>query len=138
MSNKLLKLFVVPSLRYKTIGKEAKECIEFSNYMKAATLNNSFVGVFFHVANEFSGNKNPNFGILLKHMGKINGVSDFVIIHPSKTIMIEFKKKGETLSENQKIFRDWCIKAGIDYYLVYLAVEAIEILKKTGMVNASQ
>lgn len=118
------------------ISEEHRECIRFSNFCKASSLDGSLKGIWFHVANETGDNTKKVFGALLRSMGKICGIADYVFLSKNGCGCIEFKtearykSKEYGLSDSQQLFKRWCEKQEIPYVVVCKTEEAIEFLKE--------
>ena len=80
----------------------------------------------FHVANERT--TSPQSGALLKRKGVLSGVSDILIMKPSKEkhgAAIELKSKNGKVSPNQQSFLDTLAENGYFTAVCYSADEAI-------------
>lgn len=138
----LFSLFKTASLygRIK-ISEEHRECIAFTNFCKAESLGGSLKSVWFHVANETGDNTKKVWGALLRCMGKICGVSDYVFLTKGHNLCIEFKSessyksKNHGLSPSQLLFKQWCEACEIPYYIVSSCKEAIQVLKDEGLLK---
>lgn len=105
--------------------------------MKALSIQNKLDGVWFHIANEgiYSNSRGnsasrPIFGQKLKALGKHNGLPDYVIVTPNKTLFIELKSDKGILSINQRKFKKWCDAHRLSYHIIS-SLEAFEELLTT-------
>lgn len=115
----------------KRAKPEDQECINFFSEIRRQILNEELDAVIFHVPNEFSGTYSPLYGALLKAMGKVSGMADYVVLTRNKGFLIEFKRpdgKGKQ-RERQKAVQEWAESAGVEYYLVTQASEALSLIK---------
>jgi hypothetical protein len=83
----------------------------------------------FHCANERT--TTPQAGALLKRKGVLSGVSDILILKPSKSYhgaAIELKSKNGKLSANQQAFLDILSEHGYFTTVCYSADEAIGVI----------
>ncbi len=126
---------VVPSFNFASIKAEHKECARFVVCLKQWTMQSSLSAIWFHPCNEVSNGTQWNFGSLLKVLGKINGVSDYVFLWNNGAGCIEFKDKGKKLNESQILFKEWCADKNVPYFEVYTTEEATLILKDWGILN---
>lgn len=109
--------------------------VEFANTLRSLSLENRFKGIWVHVPNEVSDNKNKVFGMNLLAKGKIPGMADFIFIRPDKGILVELKTPKGKLSENQKYVQAWCEEQGIVYKIARSCAEGLAILKEEGFLN---
>lgn len=90
--------------------------------------------VWFHPANEILPSETGiGFGILLKMMGKIPGVSDLVFGWGGGMRCLEVKGPKGVLSPPQKMFKKWCEEFEIPYRVARSWKEAEAILKEWGI-----
>lgn len=124
------------------IVKNAKNedgiCIEFANILQKMTRQGNADFVWFHVANEFAGKVRPVFGSKLKAMGKVAGVSDYIIMSESKCLALEFKTKTGKQSKGQKAFEDWCASCGVPYEIVRNKEEGFRALVKHDFIDKQE
>ena len=107
------------------IGKEDTQLIIVMDWVRYNKLD-KFI---FHVANERS--TSPQSGALLKRKGVLSGVSDILILKPSKSYhgaAIELKSKNGILSDNQQAFLDILSEHGYFTTVCYSADEAIGVI----------
>ena len=107
------------------IGKEDTQLIIVMDWVRYNKLD-KFI---FHVANERS--TSPQSGALLKRKGVLSGVSDILILKPSKSYhgaAIELKSKNGILSDNQLMFMDVMFEHGYFTSVCYSADEAIYVI----------
>lgn len=91
------------SLNVRKIGPESALTISMAGYLKGKSIEGKLKGIWFHVANEgtYGKNSNPIYGMLLKCMGKLNGVADFVFLHKDGAACVEIKSgKGKLSPSN--------------------------------------
>ena len=67
----------------------------------------------------------------MRCMGLVPGAPDYVFLSKTGTLAIEVKTKSGKLSENQKVFREWCETLAIKYVVCRSVEECQEIIKKT-------
>lgn len=127
-----LRQLAKPRARYKQ--PEHAECKAFYGWYLLNRKHFRIPCMIFHVPNE--GKRSYRVGALLKAMGLVPGVPDYVCI-PNKgtAFFIEFKDKKRKLTENQEAFRLMCSEMGIDWFLVRSSQEAIEVLKMKGIIQ---
>jgi len=99
------------------------------------TLKNKCKAVWFHPCNEVSNNHQFAFGNLLKKLGKINGVPDYVFLWKDGSAGMEFKAPKGKLNESQQLFKEWCIDRNVNYFQVFTAEEAIHYLKEIRVIE---
>ena len=74
----------------------------------------------------------------LKRMGLKRGWPDFILLAPASLAhFLELKRRGETLSETQEDFADWCSPHGYPCACVDDFTAALAILKHWGAVRGS-
>ncbi len=62
----------------------------------------------------------------LRNMGLQRGWHDFVLVHPIWQLhCLELKRVGETLSDEQETFREWCITHGVPHVVAYSIDEVL-------------
>lgn len=69
--------------------------------------------VLFSVSNEGCFKRKPYF----ESLGMLSGVSDIVVILPSKVLFIEFKALKKYQRPEQKEFQNKCLELGFMYYV---------------------
>ncbi len=82
--------------------------------------------VIFSVPN--GGTRNVKEALKLKATGLVPGVSDLIILLPSKCLFIEVKTSTGKQSDVQKVFESKVTLLGFDYYLVRSLEEFKNIL----------
>lgn len=92
-------------------------------------------GLWLHIPNEISSNKNPIFGSLLKKIGKMNGAPDYVFIWRKNVGFIEIKTPKGKLSDDQKIFESHCERLEIPYSICRSIDECLNVLTKWGFLS---
>lgn len=111
-----------------------------AQYLRAMSLEGKLKGVWFHVPNESVVSEGNRVTDILRikrkqAMGLINGAPDFVFVSAEKTIFIELKTKTGTLSEYQKLFREWCESEGIIYTIARSLGDVISILTGNNFIS---
>jgi len=62
----------------------------------------------------------------LKAMGTRPGWPDFVLVSPPGQLhALELKRLGETLSDPQEAFREWCIRHGVPHVVAFTLDEVL-------------
>jgi hypothetical protein len=117
------------SIKGKGVGPEAVICIDLANWLRIETLAGRLRAVWFHVPNE--GRRSWRQGRIMRCMGLVPGAPDYVFLGKTDTLAIEVKTKSGKLSENQKVFREWCETLAIKYVVCRSVEECQEIIKKT-------
>lgn len=117
------------------LGPETQECIKFFHACKAYAIEGKLKATWTHISNENSNNSQKAFGIVQKAMGKIPGSPDYVFLGKNKSCWIEFKSEKGKLSENQKLFQEWCNFIDVPYYVVKSITEAENILIEIGLLK---
>lgn len=136
-------LLLINTKLFKSARKRARELtsdgpsedditVEFANSLRSLSLENKFKGIWVHVPNEVSDNKNKIFGLNLLAKGKIPGMADFIFIRPGKGILIELKTPKGKLSENQKNVQKWCEEQQVIYRVARSCTEGLNILNEEG------
>lgn len=79
-------------------------------------------------------------GAKLKRMGAKPGIPDWTLLSPDmrhygRDHFIECKRIGETLSDEQEDFRQWCIVRGIPYVIAYVLSDVIFAAKRWGALD---
>lgn len=109
--------------------------IEFAEQLRTLSGLNQLNGIFFHVANEISSNKNPVFGAKLRKMGKIAGAPDYVFMWENGCGCIEMKYGKRPQSTSQIEFEAWCKEHSVKYEVCRSVASAFEVLEKWGFVK---
>jgi hypothetical protein len=86
--------------------------IEIADRLRRLTLDGRLRAVWFHVPNE--GKRTRLQRLLLRMMGLIPGVTDFVFLGPAGGV-IELKAGDGKLSPMQIDFRTWCEVTGVPW-----------------------
>ncbi len=124
-----------PSFNKIWLKAEHQECAIFVSYLIEATLKNDCNAFWFHPCNEVSNNRQFAFGKLLQHLGKINGVPDYIFMWKGGCGGIEFKAPGKKLNENQRLVKAWCEDKGVPFEEATSSADAIKILHGWGVIN---
>lgn len=114
---------------------ETQICIALINQLTLLKTLNQTEGIWIHIPNEISGNKNPIFGSLLKKMGKLKGAPDYVFIWRKKVGFIEVKTEKGKLSEYQKDFEGQCERLEIPYAMCRSVEECLAKLSEWGFLS---
>lgn len=136
---------MIPAFLMKLFGKIPKVggnvqpedaiCIEFVRRLQRWTFNEQLDGVWFHVVNEFAGDKKPVWAAIRIALGRVNGVADYVFLCPLKSLAIEFKAPGKKQSEYQIAFEQWCKSRGVPYHVAFSADEGEALLVQYGILR---
>lgn len=113
------------------LKNENLRCKNLNDVLVDAVLNDSLKCVYCHVPNE--GKRGHRTWNILRAIGVIPGMSDYLFLASDKSLCIEMKdgKKGRQ-SENQKHVQAWCESQNVPYHLCRSADEAINILRLEG------
>lgn len=116
---------------------------QIAQYLRAVSLEGKLKGVWFHVPNESVVSERNKLTDIIRikrkqSMGLINGAPDFVFVSPEKTVFIELKVKGGSLSEYQKLFREWCESEQITYTIARSLGDVISILATNNLINENK
>jgi hypothetical protein len=156
LKTRLLQI-IVPKAKLGRIkiGEEDRICIEFANYLRQLTLENlpwgisefreihthgrpinevvivrrPFRYIWFHIPNQI-GSYKPIHGLKQGWMGRHPGVPDFCFVGEEDSFFIEFKTSKGKLSEEQKIFQEWCDVDKVPYYVCRSFEEGKEIVDR--------
>ncbi len=70
--------------------------------------------------------RDPRTAAKLKQMGLQRGFPDFVLISPRGLLhALELKRIGETLTDEQDVFRLWCVRYGVPHVVAYSIDEVL-------------
>lgn len=135
----------IPAFLIKLLGKipkvggkvnpEDRICIDFVANLQRWTLNGQLDAVWFHVVNEFAGDKKPVWAAIRIALGRINGVADYVFLCPLKSLALEFKAPGKPQSDYQKAFEQWCKDRGVPYHVCYSVEDGTALLVQYGILR---
>lgn len=115
---------------------EAKIHLEIVQNLVGLSILGRLKAIWFHPANEIIPSETGvGFGILLKMMGKIPGVSDLIFGWGGGMRCLEVKGPKGSLSPSQKLFKKWCEEFEIPYKIVRSWKEAEETLKEWGILR---
>lgn len=125
------------NLNFRNLKKECALSINIASLLKSWTLEGRLNGVWFHVANEgnFGKNARPLYGMLLKSMGKLNGVSDYILLWENGSGILEIKIGKGKLSEAQILFFKWAEKHKIRKEIVTDINQIEPIFKEWGVLK---
>lgn len=127
-----IKLMLRPKLNWKwDVQPEQRLCIEFTDALRAETLENKLKAVWFHVPNE--GSRHNIVGAILKAMGMLPGIPDYAFLWEGGSGFIEFKAGKNGLSDWQEVVQGWCDKQGVKFALVRSSNEALDTLRQWGV-----
>jgi hypothetical protein len=71
--------------------------------------------------------------VKLKRMGTKPGWPDFILCPPAGQLhCLELKRIGETLSDDQEDFRDWCIRHGVPHVVAFTIDEVLTAFDQWG------
>jgi hypothetical protein len=74
----------------------------------------------------------------LKRMGTQPGWPDFILLSPAGRVsFLELKRRGGTLSEEQRAFAEWCTAHGVTYGIARNFDTALDFLKAWGAVRTT-
>lgn len=108
--------------------------IQFASYLREMTLTDRCSCVWTKIAHETSG-KSHAFGNLMRNMGKMAGVPDFIFTSKNITLWLELKDgKSKKLSPDQEFFKKWCEGTGSKWAIAYTLHQAITVLEDEGIV----
>lgn len=127
----LLRLMQRDKIPMKAILKpEEKDSVLLADKMRGFTLDGSYKGLWFHVPNE--GKRHIFVALIMKAMGLLPGLSDFVFAGKWGIHFAELKIKPNKQSEFQGYFQKWVEHCGFEYQLAYSHEEVITRLKERG------
>jgi len=125
---------------------EALLSIKLADYLRKMTLSGKCKATWTKIAHETfdkpkiirskSGkiSKISLSGNLLRNMGKLAGVADFIFTWDNHLLWLELKVAKGKQSEDQLFFQKWCESTGSPYEVAYSFKDAVEILTKYGVV----
>lgn len=139
----LLDLFDFRPFRGRT-GPEDDIAIEVANMLKAAALEGKLSAVWTCIPHEVGATSKGKQGFNLaqaryakaKAMGLITGSADYVFVWPDGGGWIELKTKTGSLSPAQRLFRDWCVGAGVKHAVCRSCGDVSKILFEWGVLRA--
>lgn len=75
-------------------------------------------------------------GAKLRAMGLQKGWPDFMLFDPSGRLhALELKREGETLTEEQEDYQEWCISTGVPHSVNRSVDEAMAVLDAWGVLR---
>lgn len=108
-------LFLTELLSYTPftgrLKPEEAACIYIRQELTSLTCSEKLKGIWFHIGNE--GKRSRIVGWLLKAMGMIPGVHDYLHNYHGNTLFVEVKIGKNLLTKQQINFRMWCEMWGI-------------------------
>jgi hypothetical protein len=145
--NAILKATRTSAPKHREVSL-AITCAEFLRYFPPTTPDGSEV-IWLKIANE---NENEDARKKLVAMGLLPGAADLIFISRFRTVFVELKapeirqraplfkldrilKPKGRLSQDQKEFREKCVKAQIPYEIAYSLEDLWAILKKHRIMN---
>lgn len=124
-----------PSARKTKLKGEAYIQAQVVDFLKGASLCGELKGVWFHIPNGIADSKHAFFGRTLKDIGKIAGAPDLCFVWQHGALFIEMKTTKGQLSNEQKLFKEWCTSQSVPYELARSLHEAKAILIKHNILN---
>ena len=123
------------------LGPEDAEAYRFAQDLRQASIEGRLRAVWTHPANELAGvgkTVNGKFRVLVqaaiaRALGLITGSSDYLFLHQTGSLALEFKSKTGRLTEGQTDFRDWCRAINVPFHVVRSREEALAILRDEGL-----
>lgn len=112
------------------IEPEQRLSIQVADYLRAATLDGSLIGVWHAVPNE--GKRHQIVAAIMKAMGMLPGVGDIHVTGTWGSGYLELKVKPNKQSQTQKDFQAWCKLEEIHYAVCYEMDDVIDTLKSWG------
>lgn len=109
---------------------EQRLTVRVADMLRGYTIRGQLRGVWFHVANE--GKRTTYDGALIKAMGRIPGVPDFVFIGAWGAGLIELKTDDGKQGEAQEFFEYWCNGQQVRYVICRTLDEVENILRGWG------
>lgn len=109
---------------------EQRLTVQVADMLRRYILQGKLSGVWFHVANE--GKRTTYDGALIKAMGRIPGVPDFVFMGTWGHGLIELKTDDGTQGEAQVYFEHWCGLQKVRYVICRSLDEAEITLRSWG------
>lgn len=114
---------------------ENKLSIQLANYLREMTLTGKCKAVWTKIAHETNSNSIP-YGNLMRNMGKLAGVPDYIFTWDEKCLWLELKNgKKNKLSKDQEFFREWCKSTNTDWAIAYSLMEALDIIVGRGIIK---
>lgn len=116
------------------IEPEQRLSIEFSDALRAASVDGKYKGVWTHVPNE--GKRHQITACIMKAMGMIPGVYDYNFMWgETGRGVIELKAGSNKPTEHQIRYKAWCDMHGIPNAVCYSVDEALGVLKEWGALS---
>lgn len=123
------------------LGAEDAEAYRFAQDLRQAAIGGRLLAVFTHPANELAHMGKTVKGVfrvavqaaVARALGLITGSSDYLFLHKTGALAIEFKSKTGRLTEGQADFRDWCGALNVPFHVVRSREEAIGVLRDAGL-----
>lgn len=123
------------------LGPEDAEAYRFAQDLRQAAIEGRLLAVFTHPANELAGMGKVTKGVfrvavqvaVARALGLITGSSDYLFLHSTGSLAMEFKSATGKLTEGQSDFRDWCRALEVPFHVVRSREEALDVLRKAGL-----
>lgn len=105
---------------------------EVAIMLRNLSLDGKLVGVWFHIPNEsVSRSKLDIFRLIKKQkMGMISGIPDFAFMSNDKSLFIELKYGDNSLSESQRLVKEWSECMCIPHEVCRTSDEVMDVLCK--------
>lgn len=100
------------------------------------TMQGRLKAVWFHVPNE--AKRSRQLGVIMKALGMIPGVSDFVFLWDGGGGVIELKYGKNGLQDSQVIFLEWCRTYNVPRAVCYGANQVDTVLHEWGVLDLSK
>ena len=105
------------------------------NFLREMTLTEQCRACWTKIAHETNSDSKA-YGCLLRNMGKLAGVPDFIFTWENHCLWLELKNgHDKRLSNDQVFFQNWCTETQSPHVVAYTFDEAIEILKQVGIIG---
>lgn len=135
----LLRLMIPSKTTNLQYGPEDQIAHEFATRLRTWALQGQLYAVWFHVPNEIAGQQGSRRAAiryaLAKAIGLIPGTADFIFLCAAGSFALECKAGRNTLSANQKDFRDWCELVGVPFAVFRSADEGEAQLRAWGILR---
>ena len=116
------------------VHPEQRLSIDLAEEMRKRTVDGSYKGVWFCVANEAKRHRIT--AMIQKAMGLIPGVSDFVFVWRTRdglgVLFLELKAGKNTQTEAQGYFQQWCQHWELPYAISWTLEDSIRELTEIG------
>lgn len=143
MNNNLHRIIATPKISNKIILKwlsadnkplnEDGIAYQVRCNLAQYTMQKRLKAVWFHVPNEAKRSK--QLGMIMKALGMIPGVSDYVFLWDGGCGVIELKHGNNGLRDSQAIFLDWCRDHKVNRAVCYGANQVDTVLREWGILK---